>query len=76
MINMKEQIIILINLQEIETETNMIKSALAGVADKIDALDLELNCFERIVEEKNIFIDDLRKKYKTLESDCQMKLTL
>ncbi len=76
MINMKEQIKILINLQEIETETARMKSSLAGVAGKIDALDSELNCFKSTVDEKNAFIDDLRKKYKALESDFQTKLTL
>lgn len=76
MVNIKEQIEILIRLQEIETETNRIKSALVCVSDKISALDLELNSFERIVEEKISFIDDLRKKYRLLESDCQMNLAL
>lgn len=76
MINLKEQIEILVHLQEIETEANRNRLALACVSEKVSALDLELSSFESIVEDKKSLIDGLRKKYRVLESDYQMNLAL
>ncbi len=40
--NMKEQINILVKLQEIEIETQNIKSTLSNVSKKIETLDADL----------------------------------
>lgn len=76
MINMKEQIGILVQLQEIEIEANRIKSALAGVSGKIDCLDAELNFAGQEIEKSQALIGELRKKYRSYESDYQANLSL
>ncbi|MDP3283962.1 MAG: hypothetical protein Q8M56_06010, partial [Desulfobacterales bacterium] len=73
---MREQIGILVQLQEIEIETNKIKSALAGVSGKIDGLDAELCDAGQEIEKEKSLIDELRKKYRSSESDYQANLSL
>lgn len=76
MINMKEQIGILVQLQEIEIETNRIKSALAGVSGKIGGLDAELMEAGQGIEKEKLLIEDFRKKYRSCESDYKANLSL
>lgn len=76
MINMREQIGILVQLQEIEIETNKIKAALSGVTGKMGGLDSELNDAGQMIEKRKSIIDELKKKYRANESDYQANLSL
>jgi hypothetical protein len=76
MINMREQIGIIVQLQEIEIETGRIKSILAGVPVRIDGLDAELNNANHEIEKKKVLVDELKKKYRLCESDYQASLSL
>ncbi|OQW96595.1 MAG: hypothetical protein BWK74_08120 [Desulfobacteraceae bacterium A6] len=76
MINMREQIGILVQLQEIEIETKRIKSSLAGVSGKIGSLDAELSEAGQKIEKEKSLIDELKKKYRSCESDYQANLSL
>jgi hypothetical protein len=74
--DMKEQIGILVKLQELEIETNRIKSVLAGVSGKIGDLDSELIEAGRGIEKENLLIEDLKKKYRSYESDYKANISL
>ena len=73
---MREQIGILVQLQEIEIEANRIKSVLAGMSGKIGGLDAELSDAGQEIEKEKSLIDELRKKYRSCESDYQANLSL
>jgi len=73
---MREQIGILVQLQEIEIETNRIKSVLAGLSGKIGCFDAELSDAGQEIEKEKSLIDELRKKYRSCESDYQANLSL
>jgi len=73
---MREQIGILVQLQEIEIETNRIKSVLAGLSGKIGGFDAELSDAGQEIEKEKSLIDELRKKYRSYESDYQANLSL
>lgn len=75
MIDIKEQIEILIELQAIETERNKISLALAGVSEKLGGLDFKIKNSEDIIKQKQFFIEDLRKKYKELEFKNQSNVS-
>lgn len=72
---MKEQIDILVKLQEIEIETNGIKTILEGVSHKVDALNVRLREFKKKIEEEQSRIGELKKKYRQHEGDVQMNLS-
>ena len=69
---MKEQINTLVKLQEIETETANIKSKIGAVSKKLENLDADLKEFERNIEDQELIIKELKKKYRGYESDTQM----
>ena len=72
--NMKEQINILVKLQEIEIETQNIKSTLSNVSKKIETLDADLKEFERTIEDRESIFNELEKKYRDYESDARINL--
>ena len=72
---MKEQIDILIKLQEIEVEASGVKSILGGVSKRFDTLDVGLKDFEKNLEDEESLISELKKKYRQYESDVQMNLS-
>ena len=74
--NFKEQILNLVKLQNIDLESTSIKSMLSGVFEKFDALDVGLKEFERNIEEKESMISELKKQYRSHESDVQMNLSI
>ncbi|RPJ15632.1 MAG: hypothetical protein EHM30_08345 [Desulfobacteraceae bacterium] len=76
MVNMREQIGIVVQLQEIEIETDRIKSVLAGVPGRMGSLEAELNNVTQEIEKRKAFVDELRKKYRLYESDYQASLSL
>ena len=71
---MKEQINILSKLQEIEIETQSIKSTLSDVSRKIETLDADLKEFERTIEDRESVFNELEKKYRDYESDVRINL--
>jgi hypothetical protein len=71
---MREQIEVLVKLQQIETETIQIKSALNGVSKKLEDLDSGVKLFEQTIEEQERIINDLKKRYRDYESAIQLNL--
>ena len=70
----EEQIASLVNLQKIDTETLKLQSYLNEMPARISMLDERLEKFLRSVEDDEIAISELNKKYRTYESDIQMNL--
>ena len=71
---MREQIEVLVKLQQIETETVQIKSALNDVSKRLEDLDSEVKIFEQTIEEQEHIINDLKKQYRDYESNIQLNL--
>ncbi|MFC1858969.1 zinc ribbon domain-containing protein [Thermodesulfobacteriota bacterium] len=70
----KEQIDVLVRLQEIELESVSLGAMLADVPGKIDALESQLNEFKRVIEGEESSLSELQKKYRSYESDAQTTL--
>lgn len=68
----KKQIDILVELQEIEIKTEVIKSELSKVTGKLDKLDNELKAFESEIDEEEKVINDFQQKYRSSETDAQV----
>jgi uncharacterized protein len=68
----KKQIDILLELQEIEIKTEVIKSELSKVAGKLDKLDNQLKAFESEIDEEEKVINDFQQKYRSSETDAQV----
>ncbi|MBW2158030.1 MAG: hypothetical protein JRG87_15515 [Deltaproteobacteria bacterium] len=71
---MREQIEDLVKLQQIETETVRIKSALNDVSKMLDDLDSGVKIFEQTIETQERIINELKKQYRDHESDIQLNL--
>ena len=71
---MKEQIYMLVKLQEIETEIGNITSIINDSHRKLETLDAGLVEFERTIEEQEAVIEELKKKYRDYESDTRIHL--
>ena len=71
---MREQIEDLVKLQQIETETVRIKSALNDVSKRLDDLDSGVKSFEKTIEAQERIINELKKQYRDHESDIQLNL--
>jgi len=71
---MREQIEDLVKLQQIETETVQIKSALNDVSKRLDDLDSGVKSFEKTIEAQERIINELKKQYRDHESDIQLNL--
>ena len=71
---MREQIEVLVKLQQIETETVQIKSELNDVSKRLEDLDSGVKIFEQTIGEQERIIDDLKKQYRDYESDIQLNL--
>lgn len=71
--DIKEQVVILVKFQKIETEICKLKLTLSDVAKKYDALDAELVEFKQSIDNERSLFDDLKKQYRSYESDVQMK---
>ena len=68
---MKEQIDILIKLQEIEVETSSIQSILDEVPKRLGDLDVGLKDFEKNIEDEEARVHELKKKYPNLSKDTR-----
>ncbi len=71
----KEQIKILVNLQNIERESANIKSKLNDVSTRVDVLDSRLSAVEGNVENETVQLGNLQKQYREFESDVQLNLS-
>lgn len=76
MINMREQIGIVVQLQEIEIKINKIKAALEVIPEKMSRLDKAIRDAEQGLEMKKSLVDELKKKYRLNESDYQANLSM
>jgi len=74
--NIKEQIDILVKLQQIEIESNDIKSKLSNVSKKLDSFDVRLKEFEQSIIDEESLLNDLSKKYRSNDSEAQTSLAL
>lgn len=72
---MKEQIEILVNLQNIESAASVLTAELDMVPQKLEALDAELKAYEKGIENESVQLDTLKKEYREFEADIQMNLS-
>ena len=70
----KEQLEILVKLQEIETESNKIARNLDGLPDKLKELETKLEGFQQSIESDESLLTELKKQYRAHESDVQANL--
>ena len=70
----EEQIVTLVKLQKIDTETAKLERFLQQVPVRIGSLEEKLEKFIHAIEEQENVIGELNKKYRTYESDVQMNL--
>ncbi len=71
----REQLEILVKLQEIETESYNIKSMLSAVKDKLEKLDVGLKNFKETIEDEEDHLNELNRRDRTYESDVQLSLS-
>ena len=67
----KDKLKVIVQLQKIESESGVIRDMLTHVPDKIETLDAKLNEWEKAIEDETATIDELRKQYRSHESDIQ-----
>lgn len=70
----KEQLEILVKLQEIETESDKITRNLDGLPDKLKELETKLEGFQQSIESDESLLTELKKQYRAHESDVQANL--
>ena len=72
-IDLKEQTEILVKLQSIDSGKKQISAMLSKVDEKFRKLDHELDTSRAIVEKNEGELDDLRKKYREIEIELNMR---
>lgn len=65
----QEQMNILIDLQEIESESFRIKKIIDSVDQKISALNLKLSSFRKMMEEKESALKEMKDRYQIFDSE-------
>jgi predicted nucleic acid-binding Zn-ribbon protein len=70
--NFKEQLRILVDLQKVETAIGKTEKELAGIDEKVDALNVELINYQDRVNLQEQSLDDLKKQYRSDENEVQM----
>jgi len=73
--NMKEQLVILVNLQQVETEIGRIKSKLNAIPTQLEKLNASLSEFEKNLQINESALNDFQKQYRQHESDAQVNLS-
>ncbi|MBT8351619.1 MAG: hypothetical protein KJO26_10360 [Deltaproteobacteria bacterium] len=68
----KNEIDILVELQEIEIKSEIIKSEISKVSGKLDKVDSEIKSFESEMAEEEKIINDSKQKYRSCETDVQV----
>lgn len=71
----REQIEMLIKLQSVELESRCIKDVLETLPAKVDELDNRLKEFEDSITEKENTLNELKKQYRTNESDVEINIS-
>ena len=71
---MKEQIEILMKLQEVETEAANIRSLLDSLPAKLEGLETRLGELKQSIEESESVASEMRKTYRVYDSDTQTNL--
>lgn len=71
---LKQQIDILVNLQQIETESVKISKLVKDVPEKMAELENSLNTFEEDIEAVKKQTDEIKKEYRAYESDVKENL--
>jgi len=67
----REEINVLIELQNIDVESIRIQAFLDGIQPKVDQLDEHIKEVEQTIIEKESVISELKKEYRSRESDVQ-----
>lgn len=70
--SVKEQLIILVALQEREIEISRIENELAGIDARVEALNAELLETQTLLSDQEQKLDTLKKQYRSNENDVQM----
>lgn len=68
---MKQQLENLLELQKTEMEIGRLNNLLQSVSERLDALDAKQAFFQEAFEKDSAAMDNLKKKYRDLESDVQ-----
>ena len=71
----KEQIDRLVRLQKIELESHDINCRLGELPHKLEKIDEKLLAFEGAIAEAENRLTELKKKYRTFESDAEVNLS-
>ena len=71
---MREQIKVLVRLQQLDTETERIKSTLNNVSKKLEKLDSSLKEIEQTIKDQESVFDELKEQYRDYESDVKINL--
>jgi uncharacterized protein len=69
--DMKDQIEILVSLQQIEIESSSVKAHLCSMSKKLDLLSFSLNELNQRIADETAKIDELKKQYRSNESDIK-----
>ncbi|MBA4366829.1 MAG: hypothetical protein C0403_04240 [Desulfobacterium sp.] len=67
----REQIAVLIELQNIDVESTRIQSFLNGIKPKVDQFDMHIKAVEQTIAEKESIISGLKQEYRLRESDTK-----
>lgn len=68
---MKDQIDILVSLQQIEIESSSVKTHLCSICKRLDLLNCSQNELEQRITDESAKIEELRKQYRSNESDIK-----
>lgn len=71
---MKEKLVVLIDLQALETEAGHVQSAVDNAPKEMEALDANLLQFQEKISEETDKIEALKKKYRSWETDVETNL--
>jgi hypothetical protein len=68
---MKDQIDILVSLQQIEIESSSVKIHLCSITKRLDLLNNSQNALKQRIADESAKIDEWRKQYRSYESDIK-----
>lgn len=72
---MKEKLVVLIDLQALETEAGHVQSAVDAAPKEMEALNATLLQFQKKISEEAERIEGLKKEYRSREADVETNLT-
>jgi uncharacterized protein len=68
---MKDQIDILVSLQEIEIESSSVNSHLCSISKRVDLLNYSQNELKQRITDETVKMEEMRKQYRSHESDIK-----